>query len=108
MHKPLALFNPLYNEARDFTYLDTAFVTPNSDTPYSMLRLDLRAEPMVISVPSVARGRYYWVHLTDGNTYNSGYVASRATGHAAGDCQVVGPEWPGEAPAGIRKVFRSQ
>jgi len=62
---------------------------------------------MVISVPSVARGRYYWLHLTDGNTYNYGYIGSRATGHAAGDYLVVGPEWQGEAPAGIKKVFRS-
>ena len=102
-----APFNTIYNEARVFTYQDTAVVTPNSDTPYSMLWLDLRREPMVISVPAVPRGRYYSVQLTDGNTYNYGYIGSRATGHAAGDYLVVGPEWQGEAPAGIKKVFRS-
>ena len=42
-----APFNTINNEARVFTYKDTAVVTPNSDTPYSMLWLDLRAEPMV-------------------------------------------------------------
>jgi Protein of unknown function (DUF1254) len=31
--------------------VDTAFVTPNSDTPYSFAGLDLRAEPVVITVP---------------------------------------------------------
>src|SRR5262245_38842458 len=46
-------FNQLYNEARVFTYKDTAVVTPNSDTPYSFLGADLRAEPFVISVPAV-------------------------------------------------------
>ena len=35
-------FNQIANEARVFTYKDTAVVTPNSDTPYSMLWLDLR------------------------------------------------------------------
>ena len=31
-----APFNQIYNEARVFTYKDTAIVTPNSDTPYSL------------------------------------------------------------------------
>jgi hypothetical protein len=52
-----APFNGIYNDASVFTYKDTAVVTPNSDTPYSMLWLDLRAEPMVISVPAVAKER---------------------------------------------------
>jgi len=90
-----------------FTYKDTAVVTPNSDTPYSMLWLDLRAEPMVISVPAVAKERYYSVQLIDGNTYNYGYIGSRATSNDAGDYLVVGPDWEGETPEGIRKVFRS-
>ena len=102
-----APFNTISNEARVFTYKDTAVVTPNSDTPYSMLWLDLRAEPMVISVPAVPKERYYSVQLTDGNTYNYGYIGSRATGHEAGDYLVVGPDWKGEKPAGIQKVFQS-
>ncbi len=100
-------FNVMFNEARVFTYKDTAVVTPNSDTPYSMLWLDLRAEPMVISVPAVANARYYSVQLIDGNTYNYGYIGSRATGSEAGDYLVVGPDWKGETPAGIKKVFQS-
>ncbi len=102
-----APFNTISNEARVFTYKDTAVVTPNSDTPYSMLWLDLRAEPMVISVPAVPKGRYYSVQLTDGNAYNYGYIGSRATGIEAGDYMVAGPDWKGETPAGIRKVFQS-
>ena len=100
-------FNEISNEARVFTYKDTAVVTPNSDTPYSMLWLDLRAEPIVISVPAVDKARYYSVQLIDGNTYNYGYIGSRATGVEAGDYLVVGPDWKGETPAGIKQVFRS-
>jgi hypothetical protein len=100
-------FNQIANEARVFTYKDTAVPTPNSDTPYSMLWLDLRAEPMVISVPAVEKERYYSVMLCDGNTYNYGYLGSRATGTAAGDYLVVGPDWQGQKPAGIKQVFRS-
>jgi hypothetical protein len=102
-----APFNTISNQARVFTYKDTAVVTPNSDTPYSMLWLDLRAEPMVISVPAVDKKRYYSVQLTDGNTYNYGYIGSRATGSDAGDYLIVGPDWQGEKPEGIKQVFRS-
>ena len=100
-------FNTLKNTANVFTYKDTAVVTPNSDTPYSFVWTDLRAEPMVISVPAVDRERYYSVQLCDGNTYNFGYIGTRATGTEAGDYLVVGPDWKGETPAGIKQVFRS-
>src|SRR5258705_3731563 len=65
-----APFNHIFNDARVFTYKDTAIVTPNSDTPYSFLWLDLRAEPMVLSVPAVDESRYYAVQLEDANTFN--------------------------------------
>jgi len=95
------------NETSVYTYKDTAIVTPNSDTPYSWLWMDLRAEPIVLSVPAVNPKRYYSVMLTDGNTFNYGYIGSRATGSEAGDYMVVGPDWKGATPSGIKKVFRS-
>ncbi len=102
-----APFNQIKNEARVFTYKDTAVVTANSDTPYSFLWMDLRAEPIVISVPAVEKGRYYSVQLEDGNTFNYGYIGTRATGNEPGDYLVVGPDWQGEKPAGIKQVFHS-
>ena len=102
-----APFNHIKNEPRVFTYKDTAVVTPNSDTPYSFAWLDLRAEPIVLSVPAVETERYYSVMLCDGNTFNYGYIGSRATGNDPGDYMVVGPDWKGESPAGIKKMFRS-
>jgi hypothetical protein len=102
-----APFNQIKNEPNVFTYKDTAIVTPNSDTPYSLLWLDLRAEPIVLSVPAVDPKRYYSVMLCDGNTYNYGYIGSRATGSEPGDYMVVGPNWKGATPAGVKKVFRS-
>lgn len=102
-----APFNTLFNEARVFTYKDTAVVTPNSDTPYSFVCLDLRAEPFVLSVPAVEKKRYFSLQLTDWNTFNYGYIGSRATGSEAGDYLVAGPGWKGETPPGIKKVFQS-
>ncbi|MGY3364295.1 hypothetical protein ACVWZL_001420 [Bradyrhizobium sp. GM2.4] len=69
--------------------------------------MDLRAEPIVISVPGVDPKRYYSVMLCDGNTYNYGYIGNRATGSQPGDYMVVGPDWKGATPPGIKKVFRS-
>lgn len=102
-----APFNQIHNEARVFTYKDTAIVTPNSDTPYSLLWMDLRAEPIVLSVPAVDKKRYYSVQLIDGSTFNYGYIGSRATGNDAGDFMLVGPNWKGDTPPGIKQVFRS-
>ena len=102
-----APFNKISNEDRVFTYKDTSIITPNSDTPYSLMWLDLRAEPYVLSVPAVEKDRYYSVMLCDGNTFNYGYIGSRATGSEPGDYLVAGPDWKGQTPAGIKKVFRS-
>ena len=102
-----APFNAINNQHRVFTYEDTAIPTPNSDTPYSMAWLDLRAEPVVISVPAVDPKRYYSIMLNDGNTFNYGYNGSRATGSEAGDYLIAGPRWKGETPPGIKKVFNS-
>jgi hypothetical protein len=55
----------------------------------------------------VEKERYYSVQLIDGNTYNYGYIGSRATGNEPGDYMVVGPDWKGDTPPGIKKVFQS-
>ena len=100
-----APINTLSNEARVFTPKDTAISTPNSDTPYSMAMLDLRAEPMVLCMPEIEKARYYDVQLVDLYTNNYGYIGSRATGNGAGCYLVSGPEWQGEKPPGIARVI---
>ena len=102
-----APFNEINNQHRVATPEDTAVVTPNSDTPYSMVSFDLRAEPVVVSVPGVPKSRYYSVQLIDGNTYNFGYIGTRSTGSEPGSYLVAGPDWKGDTPAGIKKVFTS-
>jgi len=102
-----APFNQIKNVPRVYTYKDTTIISPNSDTPYSIAWLDLRAEPIVLSVPAVEKTRYYSVQLLDGNTFNFGYIGSRATGNKPGNYMVVGPDWQGETPTGIAGVFRS-
>ena len=54
-------FNQLMCEARVYTPEDRAIITPNSDTPYCMTWVDLRAEPVVFTIPEIEEERYYSV-----------------------------------------------
>jgi hypothetical protein len=100
-------WNEVHNVARVFTPQDKAIQTPNSDTPYSFLGADLRAEPLVISVPAV-QDRYYSLQFIDIYTHNFAYVGSRATGSDAGSYLLAGPGWQGEVPEGIKSLIRSE
>jgi uncharacterized protein (TIGR03000 family) len=103
-----APINQLFNTASVYTPKDTTIVTPNSDTPYSFICMDLRAEPIVLSLPEIEKSRYYSVQLIDMYTFNYGYMGSRTTGNGAGTYMVAGPNWKGEKPEGIAKVFRCE
>jgi hypothetical protein len=103
-----APWNQLLNVPRVYTADDKAIVSPNSDTPYSMVGMDLRSEPMVLTVPPIEKERYFSIQLIDAYTHNFDYIGSRATGNDGGSFLVAGPGWDGEAPAGVQKVFRSE
>lgn len=101
-------FNTIVSDSHVFTPKDTAVVTPNSDTPYSMLQADLRAEPIVFCVPDIEKGRYFSVQLIDMYTFNYGYVGSRTTGNVGGCYMISGPSWHGVPPRGILKWFQAE
>lgn len=103
-----APFNTIMNIPRVYTPDDRAVQTPNSDTPYSMLAVDLRAEPIVLTLPRVEPGRYYSVQLVDLYTFNFDYLGSRTTGNDGGNFLLAGPNWSGEKPAGIKRVLHSE
>jgi len=100
-------WNQIHNTARVATPADTALQTPNSDTPYSFLGADLRAEPLVLTVPPIDNDRFYSLQFIDGYTYNFDYVGTRTTGNGGGNYLLAGPSWTGEKPAGIDQVIRS-
>lgn len=101
-------WNTLNNTARVYTPEDKAIQTPNSDTPYSFLGADLRAEPLVLTVPAVEKERYYSLQFIDMYTFNFAYVGSRATGNEAGSFLLAGPDWKGETPPGIKAVIHAE
>jgi hypothetical protein len=103
-----APWNQIFNIARVYTPQDKAVQTPNSDTPYSFIGLDLRAEPMVLTVPEIEKDRYYSIQLVDLYTHNFDYIGSRATGNHAGSFVIAGPKWEGETPKRVKKVIRCE
>jgi hypothetical protein len=103
-----APWNQIRNIPRVFTSEDKAIKVPNSDTPYSMLGIDLRTEPLVITVPPIEKQRYFSIQLIDFYTFNFDYIGSRTTGNDGGRFLIAGPGWKGEVPQGIKKVIRSE
>lgn len=93
-------WNQTHSIARVFTPADTTIQTPNSDTPYTMLGADLRAEPLVLTVPPIDAGRYYSLQFVDGYTYDYAYVGSRTTGNGGGKYLLAGPGWTGGSQRG--------
>ena len=75
-----APWNQIRNTPRVYTHEDKAVQAANSDTPYSHAGLDLRAEPVVLTVPAIEKNRYYSIQLIDAYTHNFAYIGSRATG----------------------------
>lgn len=98
-------FNQIVSVARVYTPEDTAIITPNSDTPYSFIVFDLRAEPIVVTMPQIEKDRYYSLQLVDLYTNNVDYPGTRLDGNDGGDFLITGPGWKGEVPAGIKRVI---
>jgi hypothetical protein len=101
-------WNQIVNIPRVYTPADMAIQTPNSDTPYSFAGLDLRAEPIVLTVSVIEKNRYFSVQLIDAYTFNFAYIGSRTTGNDGGRFLIAGPNWKGEKPKGVTKVIRSE
>ncbi len=98
-------FNKLACVARVFTPEDKTIITPNSDTPYCMTWVDLRAEPIVFTIPEIEKERFYEVQIIDLYTHNPAYISTVATGNVPGKYLLAGPDWKGDVPKGITKVI---
>jgi hypothetical protein len=103
-----APWNELRSVPRVYTPEDKAIQTPNSDTPYSLLGVDLRAEPLVLTMPIVEKNRYFAAQLIDLYTHNFAYIGSRTTGNDGGSFMLAGPRWQGQQPTGIKSVIRCE
>ncbi len=80
--------------------------TMNNDTLYSLAWVDLRKEPVILSVPDSGE-RYYTMELVGMNSDNFDYVGQRATGNKAGHYALVGPGWKGTLPTDVKPLAPS-
>ena len=83
---------------------DKTVITPNNDTYYGYAVLDLRYEPVVISIPEID-DRYFSIQLVDIFTNCPNYVKPIATGTGMGNYLVAPVDWEGVLPEGIDKVI---
>ena len=101
-------FNEFYMAPRVDTSADKTKQTASNDTPFGSVWLDLRREPLVLTVPAVEDNRYYSVQFTDLYAYNFDYVGTRTSGNKGGKFLIAGPDWKGEKPQGIDRVIQSE
>ncbi|WP_094676502.1 DUF1254 domain-containing protein [Hydrocoleum sp. CS-953] len=88
-------------ELRDASHQEGG--APTNDTLYSLAVLYLGNEPIILSVPELSE-RYYTMEMTDFLADNFAYVGKRATGTEAGNYAIVGPNWEGELPPGVKEI----
>lgn len=80
----------------------------NLDTLYSQTPLDLRAEPLVLTVPDFDGDRYFSFQFSDFYMHNFAYIGTRTTGQGGGSYLIAGPDWEGEIPSRLTGVIRSE
>ena len=78
---------------------------PNQDVVYGAGPIALDVSPVVIQVPDF--GDRFWVYQIVDLRTDSFVQLGKMYGTAPGFYLLVGPNWKGEVPKGITKVFRS-
>jgi hypothetical protein len=77
---------------------------PNQDVVYGLSLLALDLSPVVVQVPDF--GRRFWVYQIVDLRTDSFVQLGKMYATTPGFYLLVGPEWDGEVPKGITKVFR--
>ncbi|CRL97926.1 MULTISPECIES: DUF1254 domain-containing protein [Pseudomonas] len=103
-----APINRLGHSAQVLSPKDTTQAKANPDTPYSFVWMDLRREPMVLTLPGIEDDRYYSVQLIDLYSQNIAYLGTRSTGNHGGHYMVAGPDWKGQQPMDVDRVIYSE
>ncbi|HEX4502450.1 MAG TPA: DUF1254 domain-containing protein [Scandinavium sp.] len=100
---PMNRFQNIRHLADD-TYTDHP--TINNDTLHLQGWLDVSAEPVIISVPDMDKGRYWILHTMDMGHYTTSMIGSRTRGTKGGHFMFASRTWKGEVPASVTEVIR--
>jgi DNA sulfur modification protein DndE len=82
---------------------EAGYVTPNVNVVYGFGFMDLRQEPIILHAPD-SNNRYYMIQIVDMWTNTFAYVGGKATGYKGGTYALVGPNWKGLLPSGVKRI----
>ncbi|GAA5236228.1 DUF1254 domain-containing protein [Verticiella sediminum] len=95
--------NTFNHATRPSTHEDRWVVTPANDLIYSTSWLNLADGPVILGTPTPT-GRYFVMALLDAHTNNWTNIGPRECGDGPARHAIVGPDWQGELPEGVREV----
>ena len=95
--------NMLGHRARLLDHTSRAVTAPNNDTIYSSAFLELWAGPLELVVPT-EKERYFSIAFMNAMTDNFAYIGTRATEGEGGSFWIVGPQWTGDVPEGMKLI----
>jgi len=102
------VFAPLNYNAMFTDYVDPAeraVACPNQDVVYGLASIALDRSPVVVQVPEF--GDRFWVYQIVDLRSDSFVQLGKMYGTTPGFYLLVGPNWHGDVPKGLSRVFRS-
>jgi hypothetical protein len=103
-----APFNVFYHARTVATPKDTLFVSPNVDTPYSYAVLNIKDEPVVLTIPECEEDRFIGVPFYDLYTHVIYTISPLNNGHSGGSFLIANEKWKGTLPRGVKKRINSE
>ncbi len=102
--EPLAPINQIGHLRRLANAKGRLPYSPNNDTAYSGILLELKDGPVVLHLPTVL-DRFWVLTSSDSYTRNMPYVlGTRVSGGQGGEVLYAGPDWKGELPRGMKFI----
>jgi len=95
--------NTIAHRSQLLDHTSRMVTAPNNDTIYSSAFLELSGGPIEINAPNSA-DRYFSIAFMQAFTDVFAYIGTRATQGQGGRHWIVGPQWNGEVPAGVRLI----